>query len=288
MMRALLLAAAIALPAHAVAEPFRGDAYRYPSKSFFPRLVSDFAAIPTGVPHWSAAEWAWFGTTAAVTVALFLPLDRPLDQRFQSYLAQEHPRLRVGLWSARNDLFILGGTLAVGAGVVGYGYFARDDAFIETFSLMVEAVAITQTFHISTKLLLSRDGPDDGNGHTIAGPTAETFERFPNGAPSGHTATLFALATVAAFYWDHPWLSVAVYGISTAFATALVLDRYHYISDVLAGASLGVAVGRYVVRQRSSRFQTVDGVPRRKVELVPTLVPSRGGAAPGGVIRVDL
>jgi hypothetical protein len=47
-------------------------------------------------------------------------------------------------------------------------------------------------------------------------------------------------------------------------------------------------VGRYVVRQRSSRFQTVDGAPRRKVELVPTVMPSRGGAAPGGVIRVDL
>jgi membrane-associated phospholipid phosphatase len=79
-----------------------------------------------------------------------------------------------------------------------------------------------------------------------------------------------------------------VYSVATAFGTALVLDRYHYVSDVLAGASLGVAVGRYVVRQRSSRFETVDGVPRRKVELVPTMVPTRDGAAPGGALRVDL
>jgi len=270
--------------------PYLGESLRYPQANVFRRLASDYAAIPLGVPDWSPGEWAWFGLTVGVTVGLFLPLDAPLDQRFQNWLAQRLPNATPGLWSPTNDLFIFGGLLSLALGTLAYGHLTDQDPYVETFSLMLEALALAQSLHISSKLLLSRDGPNNGNGRTIHGPDLGTFARFPEGAPSGHTATLFALATVVSTYWENPWLSVGVYSVATVFASALVLDRYHYISDVLWGGSMGVAVGRYVVHHRSSRFRYQEGRPQRVtpgLRLTPYLIPAtpHSSAAAGGLVE---
>ncbi len=286
-------AAASLLPApEAEAEvgPFMGEAYRYQNRGVFRRLLADYAAIPLGIPRWSGTEWAWFGITVGVTAGLFLPLDNPLDQRFQNWLATQYPNAVPHLWSPFNDLFIFGGMFALAVGTLAYGHFTGQDPYVETFSLMLEALVLIQSLHISTKLLLSRDGPNNGTGHFINGPTWDTFERFPEGAPSGHTGTLFALATVVSSYWENPWLSIGVYSLATVFASALVLDRYHYISDVLWGGSMGVAVGRYVVRHRSSRYRYQDGQPTRRPsppQLTPFVAPAgpRGGAAGGALLE---
>lgn len=268
--------------------PFLGERLRYQNAGFFRRVAADLAAIPLGVTRWDAGDWTWFGLTAGATLGLFLPLHAPLDQRFQNFLAEVAPM--PGVWSPANDIVIFGSLLGMALGTLGYGYWKSEDAFVETFSLMAEALVITQIFHISSKLLLSRDGPNTGNGRTIYGPTPGTFERFPEGAPSGHTATLFALSTVISQYWQTPWLSAVLYVASSALATAIVLDRYHYVSDVLWGGSMGIAVGRYVVRHRSTRFQYVDGEPTRKarpVEMAPLVLPTPDGAAAGAVLQGD-
>ncbi|MDQ3265857.1 MAG: phosphatase PAP2 family protein [Myxococcota bacterium] len=284
-------AGASLLPAaEAEVGPFLGEAYRYQHRGVFRRLLSDYAAIPLGIPRWSGTEWAWFGITVGVTAGLFLPLANPLDQRFQNWLATQYPSAVPHLWSPFNDLFIFGGMFALAVGTLAYGHFTGQDPYVETFSLMLEALVLIQSLHISTKLLLSRDGPNNGTGHFINGPTWATFQRFPEGAPSGHTGTLFALATVVSSYWENPWLSIGVYSVATVFASALVLDRYHYISDVLWGGSMGVAVGRYVVRHRSSRYRYQEGQPQRRLpelQLTPFWAPAgfAGGAAGGALLE---
>lgn len=264
---------------------FLGEELRFQNAGLVRRVLSDFAAIPMNVPRWELGDWAWFGGTAAVTVALFLPLHAPLDQRFQNFLGEYS--FVPGVWTPENDLYIFGGLLGLAVGSLAYGHFSGRSEYVETFSLLAEALAITQALHIGSKLLLSRDGPNNGNGRTIHGPDWGTFERFPEGAPSGHTATLFALATVLHLYWDQPFLTAIVYSAAAAFAAAIVLDRYHYISDVLWGGSMGVAVGRYVALHRSSRFQYVDGQPVRKPKLsvTPMVVPTAEGATGGAVLQ---
>lgn len=266
---------------------FLGEELRFQNAGLVRRVFSDFAAIPMNLPRWDLGDWAWFGGTAAVTIALFLPLDAPLDQRFQNFLGEN--AFVPGVWTPENDLYIFGGLLGLALGSLGYGYFSGRSEYVETFSLLAEALAITQALHIGSKLLLSRDGPNNGNGRTIHGPDFGTFERFPEGAPSGHTATLFALATVLHLYWDQPFLTAIVYSAAAAFAAAIVLDRYHYISDVLWGGSMGVAVGRYVALHRSSRFQYVDGLPvrKRKVSVTPMVIPTPDGATGGAVLQGD-
>ncbi|MCC9168796.1 phosphatase PAP2 family protein [Pontibacter harenae] len=68
----------------------------------------------------------------------------------------------------------------------------------------------------------------------------------PNGKsyafPSGHTAYAFTIATFMDKEFRHksPWVSVASYSIAGATGALRVLNNAHWMSDVLAGAGVGI------------------------------------------------
>lgn len=69
----------------------------------------------------------------------------------------------------------------------------------------------------------------------------------PNGEddvsfPSGHTAKAFLGATLLAHEYGHisPWIPIAGYSVATATGVLRVLNNYHYVSDVLVGAAIGI------------------------------------------------
>ena len=64
-----------------------------------------------------------------------------------------------------------------------------------------------------------------------------------NSFPSGHTATAFVSATILHKEYGltvSPWYSVAGYGVATATGVMRVLNNRHWVSDVLAGAGIGI------------------------------------------------
>jgi hypothetical protein len=72
----------------------------------------------------------------------------------------------------------------------------------------------------------------------------------PNGGslsfPSGHAITAFCVAPVVQKYWG--WeAGVPAYLLATITGFARVEDYYHYFSDVIAGATLGIVIGNAVV-----------------------------------------
>jgi membrane-associated phospholipid phosphatase len=72
--------------------------------------------------------------------------------------------------------------------------------------------------------------------------------------PSGHTAAAFATATVLARHTDRTWLRAGLYGAAALTGWSRMNDDKHWLSDVAAGAALGVLAGRAV---------TGRGHPRR-------------------------
>lgn len=60
--------------------------------------------------------------------------------------------------------------------------------------------------------------------------------------PSGHTAYAFTIATFMdkEFRYKMPWISVASYSIATATGLLRILNNAHWMSDVLAGAGVGI------------------------------------------------
>ena len=64
-----------------------------------------------------------------------------------------------------------------------------------------------------------------------------------NSFPSGHTATAFTAATI--FHKEYgttrsPWFSIGGYAVATGTGIMRVLNNRHWISDVMAGAGVGI------------------------------------------------
>lgn len=81
----------------------------------------------------------------------------------------------------------------------------------------------------------------------IVWPTKKLTNRErPNGKPyafpSGHTAYAFTIATFMDKEFRHksPWVSVVSYGIAGGTGVLRVLNNAHWMSDILAGAGVGI------------------------------------------------
>jgi undecaprenyl-diphosphatase len=59
--------------------------------------------------------------------------------------------------------------------------------------------------------------------------------------PSGHTMTAFAIALVVSYFY--PSLQTPMYFLAISIAVSRVVLGMHFLSDVLAGVVLGVALG---------------------------------------------
>lgn len=69
--------------------------------------------------------------------------------------------------------------------------------------------------------------PDGSNDHSF---------------PSGHTATAFMTATMLAKEYGHksPWIGIGAYSADTATGLMRMANNKHWLSDVLAGAGIGI------------------------------------------------
>ncbi|MHA6250134.1 phosphatase PAP2 family protein [Pontibacter sp. CAU 1760] len=92
--------------------------------------------------------------------------------------------------------------------------------------LLVSAGALTSALVWPTKKLTNIERP---NGK-------------PHAFPSGHTAYAFTIATFMDKEFRHksPWVSVVSYGIAGGTGVLRVLNNAHWMSDVLAGAGVGI------------------------------------------------
>lgn len=75
-----------------------------------------------------------------------------------------------------------------------------------------------------------------------------TREYRPNGSakrnsfPSGHATSAFAFASVVAY--EHPWyVGVPAYAFAGAVGYSRINDNAHWLHDVVAGATVGIAYG---------------------------------------------
>ncbi len=234
--------------------PLQGDELRFPNARVAPRTWADLAAVPASVVTWDGGDWARFGAFAAPTVGLMVPNDeRSLDVRFQRWLRErESPGL--------DRFFVKIKTIPEGIALGVYGaiifsaaYVRQDKRLFEYGTLALEALAVQQFYHITTKLLLGRESPYQANGlGEIHGPTAF---HFPGGTPSGHASTAYAMLAVLAEYWDKWPLYVLAQLGGLYVSAALVYERQHFISDVVMGAGMGWYIGRWIVRHRSSKYR---------------------------------
>lgn len=254
----LLFAGLLPDRAHAQEEiscdgPLQGDELRFPNARVAKRTWTDLAALPASIIGWDGGDVARFSAFAAPTLALMMPANPSLDVRMQHWVKQRES-------SALDKFFPKIKTIPEGLALATYGAiifasaYVRDDRqLFEYGTLALEALAVQQFYHITTKLLMGRESPYQGNREgDIHGPTRFLF---PGGTPSGHASTAYAMFAVLATFYDKWPLYVLAQVGGLYVSASLIYNNQHFVSDVIWGAALGYYIGRWVVRHRSSRFR---------------------------------
>jgi membrane-associated phospholipid phosphatase len=119
---------------------------------------------------------------------------------------------------------------AVPAATVYALNFAGDKGkndFVNSSLLLVKSQLLTAMLTFPLKELVHERRPDDTD-----------YKAFP----SGHTSHAFAAATFMAKEFKHKsiWYGVGAYTVATSVGVLRILNNRHWISDVFAGAGIGI------------------------------------------------
>ena len=146
---------------------------------------------------------------------------------------------------------------------IGYQWNRTDFRLAGLQGLIAHAVAggIAEIL----KRLIGRPRPRmlHGNDFTLGPSVFSGLESFP----SGHASISFAVAAVVARHF--PQASGLAYGLACVVAVSRIIRGSHYPTDVMAGATLGLVVGRIVANPLS---QWARSALSAFLEIVPYLV----------------
>lgn len=209
---------------------------------------------PIGAQQATPTSLRW-GDVAAVggVVALAALMDAPVARSMES--ARNPGRIHT---AQQLDRF---GEVTVIAPVVGglalVGLVGHRPALTNLARQTATAIALSTVITQASKRVIGRDRPYQDRDRT-----GLAFSPLGGGTamPSGHTAAAFAMATTLGDAVGSRWARAGLYTLATGTAWARMAQEKHWLSDVVAGAAVGVlsarlANGRMVVTQ--------DGVAMR-------------------------
>jgi hypothetical protein len=144
----------------------------------------------------------------------------------------------------------------VGVGMYTGGWFAKQGRLARTGADIMRAQVLSQVYVQAIKYTAQRERPDGSNTQSF---------------PSGHSASAFATAGV--LQREYGWKVGVPATVAAAYvAMARVHDNKHYLSDVIFGASMGIAAER-TIRLHAGRYGM-------------TLEPMAGGGSAGLFVDV--
>lgn len=211
------------------------------SLSAFARLLAADAWTTVKAPlSWTTDGWIMFGFTAATILGTSRCIDHGLDKFNQG----PNRTMERRLWTHVSDWGVGIPYALIGAhGLIGYslGQNRAKRVFLDG----IESVTIVSALLLAFKISIGRSLPDSRS-------RAYQFKPFHNGwdtaFPSGHTVQAFVVATVlATSYPEYPWVGIGAMSIASAVGFSRLYLHEHWLSDVMAGAVLAIAVGWEIV-----------------------------------------
>ena len=125
-------------------------------------------------------------------------------------------------------------------GLIVANHFTQSERFNAFTYASAQGVLLNTILTSGLKYAVRRDRPDHSNRRSF---------------PSGHTSNMFTMATIASHYYG-PRVGIPAYLVAGMVGVTRMEEGVHFLSDVVAGATLGYIVGRTVVRgtDRSRRI----------------------------------
>jgi membrane-associated phospholipid phosphatase len=195
-----------------------------------PDTIPELPAVPAAPASDHVIRW-YHGAIAAGGLSALMLLDHPV-QRFAMH--NDGP----GANSVASTVRHFGqpevyGTIT--AGLVATGLITGNQAITRSGARLALSLALAGAGTQVGKFALGRPRPAQSLD-------ADGYNPFSGQVsfPSGHTAMAFALATSLSDDIHRPWATVGLYGMATAVGWSRINDNKHWLSDVAAGALLGI------------------------------------------------
>lgn len=126
-------------------------------------------------------------------------------------------------------------------GLLGAGLIGGDDALTRAGGRLALTLALAGSASTVAKLTFGRPRPNeslDADGYVpFSGQEA---------MPSGHATIAFAMATALADDLHNTWASIGLYTVAAGVGWSRINDNKHWLSDVAAGAVLGITSAKLV------------------------------------------
>jgi membrane-associated phospholipid phosphatase len=214
-------------------------------------VASDAKDYVTAPLHARRQQWVRFGA-ALGAIAFAHQYDDDVRDHFETVTVAPgtEPDTEDGR-DAAPAVLALGGTWLAAA--IG----DEDDGRREA-GMMLEAAVFSGAASFALKEIAARERPFETADADAWGEDGDSF-------PSMHTATAFAIGTVLAESGNDRvrWLRRTIgYGLAAGTAYARMDHDAHWLSDTVAGAALGIATARFVMKQR-------EGDRRGRVTFAP-------------------
>lgn len=189
----------------------------------------DYALAPL---HWTERDWQWAAGAAAAVATAY-----SFDGRTRDHFVSGSVPAGTDPHQWRDAAPIA----ALTVGTFAVGLLRHDTESTRSGANMLEAVALGGLSSIVLKTVTGRERPNE---------TADRsqFRSGGDGFPSAHVTMAFAAAQVFADSMPREqwgWRALG-YGLAAATAYARLDSNVHWGSDIVAGASLGIATGRFV------------------------------------------
>ena len=145
-------------------------------------------------------------------------------------------------------------------GLFAAGRASHDTRFRAATYDLAQSMFVSQTYTTALKMSVGRTRPDGSNRLSF---------------PSGHTASAFTFAAVTDHHYGRR-AGIAAYTAAGLIGLSRMERNKHHVSDVVAGAVLGIVSARTVIRHNGSPVH--DG---RQLSLAPVAAPSGSGIGLG-------
>lgn len=246
------------------------DTVNLKNQNFLQNFLHDEGSIWTSPLHMNGEQAELWGGVATTTV-LAMTVDKSVSRdalRFRD----EH------VWvQTVSPIATQLGQFYVPYGIAAFscldGLAFNNDEQLDSGLLEVQAMVHAGIVVQVMKHLFGRSRPFVDVGKNVwYGPRAILLRYYHGGFspydsfPSGHTITAFSLAEVISER-EQPWVGIVAYGCAGLCGLSRLTQNDHWLSDVVAGGALGVAIGKFEVDTHQSHCSVSPTVGLRSAGI---------------------
>ena len=212
---------------------------------------------------WGYNSLYWVGAFGSTVVLAKTDADRDIQDWFieEDRLGRTVPRAMY--WTGIFIQPTIGASLYLGGLWFDRPYVATGGA------ALLQSIGIISIYNLFFKYLAGRKPPGCCNS-----PRDFQFQPFKQDLlltkrqswPSGHTSSTFVMVASLHGYFEANYIAYLGYPFATLMAVSMVDWDYHWASDVIAGALMGIVVGYVVGRNFRKAYAAANGDLSQKIE----------------------